>query len=114
MKFNLDHIKGFIIITCFWGFLAFDSYGQENRPFPEPEMQFKDSRMEYSTTELEPISATRPHRDSAQVQLKTIQPAQKPVNKSPEKSTKEKQEDPLSFNFLYYIIEKFKLSDIIE
>lgn len=26
----------------------------------------------------------------------------------------EKEEDPLSFNFLYYIIEKFKLSDIIE
>ncbi|MFZ2906691.1 MAG: hypothetical protein WAZ98_10855 [Cyclobacteriaceae bacterium] len=26
----------------------------------------------------------------------------------------EKEADPLSFNFLYYIIEKFKLSDMIE
>ncbi len=26
----------------------------------------------------------------------------------------EREEDPLSFNFLYYLIEKFKLSDIIE
>jgi hypothetical protein len=32
----------------------------------------------------------------------------RPVEKVP------KEEDPLSFNFLYYIIEKFKLSDIIE
>lgn len=44
-------------------------------------------------------------RDSAQVKLaKPFKPAEKV----------EKEEDPLSFNFLYYIIEKFKMSDIIE
>jgi hypothetical protein len=45
-------------------------------------------------------------RDSIQVKTSI-----KPV-KTPEKPQKE--EDPLSFNFLYYIIEKFKLSDMIE
>jgi hypothetical protein len=48
-------------------------------------------------------------RDSIQ---NSIQPKiTKPV-KAAEKA--EKEEDPLSFNFLYYIIEKFKLSDIME
>ncbi|HET9053565.1 MAG TPA: hypothetical protein VFM90_05295, partial [Cyclobacteriaceae bacterium] len=44
----------------------------------------------------------------------------RPVVKTSEKTQKEeekpqkKEEDPLSFNFLYYIIEKFKLSDIVD
>jgi hypothetical protein len=45
-------------------------------------------------------------RDSLQVKpVKTIRSAEK---------SQEKEEDPLSFNFLYYIIEKFKLSDVID
>jgi len=52
-----------------------------------------------------PASTKEAQRDS--VHLKTIKPL-----KSSEQVQKE--EDPLSFNFLYYIIEKFKLSDIIE
>ena len=44
-------------------------------------------------------------RDS--IQIKPVKPF-KPAEKA------EKEEDPLSFNFLYYIIEKFKMSDIIE
>ena len=44
-------------------------------------------------------------RDSTQTKfIKPVKAAEKP----------EKEEDPLSFNFLYYIIEKFKLSDIME
>ncbi|HMV07809.1 MAG TPA: hypothetical protein PK325_02325 [Cyclobacteriaceae bacterium] len=44
-------------------------------------------------------------------------PAPKTVEKAPkedEKLQKKEEEDPLSFNFLYYIIEKFKFSDIVE
>lgn len=42
-------------------------------------------------------------------------PAPKAVEKSQKDAEKaQKEEDPLSFNFLYYIIEKFKLSDILE
>jgi len=51
------------------------------------------------------VSTKEAPRDSIQVKIT------KPT-KSSEKDHKE--EDPLSFNFLYYIIEKFKLSDIIE
>jgi hypothetical protein len=44
----------------------------------------------------------------------------KPVPRTTEKTQKEdekvrkEEDDPLSFNFLYYIIEKFKFSDIVE
>ena len=52
-------------------------------------------------------------KDSAAtvVPVKFVKPV-KNLEKATEKAQKE--EDPLSFNFLYYIIEKFKLSDIIE
>jgi|SRR5688572_4954465 len=52
------------------------------------------------------VSTKEAARDSVQVKIT------KPATKTTEKDQKE--EDPLSFNFLYYIIEKFKLSDIIE
>jgi hypothetical protein len=52
------------------------------------------------------VPAKEAVRDSVQVKIT------KPTSKSVEKD--QKGEDPLSFNFLYYIIEKFKLSDIIE
>jgi hypothetical protein len=61
------------------------------------------------TTQQEPVSLREPD-------VKTVKPAPKAIEKAhkeEEKGQKE-EEDPLSFNFLYYIIEKFKLSDIVE
>ena len=72
---------------------------------PEPiSVSESESRTTGKTTPS--IVAPKETRDS--VQVKSVKPV-KPI----EKSQKE-EEDPLSFNFLYYIIEKFKLSDIIE
>lgn len=55
------------------------------------------------------------------VLVRETEPKAKPVIKLVEKAPKEdeklqkkEEEDPLSFNFLYYIIEKFKFSDIVE
>lgn len=52
-------------------------------------------------------------RDS---EIKVIKPVVKSVEKAPkeEEKAQKEEDDPLSFNFLYYIIEKFKLSDIVE
>lgn len=43
-------------------------------------------------------------------------PAPKAIDKPQKDSEKaqKQEEDPLSFNFLYYIIEKFKFTDIVE
>lgn len=54
---------------------------------------------------------------SREIEPKTVKPSSKAVEKplkEEEKVQKEEEEDPLSFNFLYYIIEKFKFSDIVE
>lgn len=54
---------------------------------------------------------------SRETELKALKPAAKPVEKTQkeeDKVQKKDEEDPLSFNFLYYIIEKFKFSDIVE
>ena len=72
---------------------------------PDPILS-SESESRNSNKVTPPIVSTKEtQRDSVQVKFT------KPV-KSTEKDQKE--EDPLSFNFLYYIIGKFKLSDIIE
>jgi hypothetical protein len=109
MKFTLTHITGFILLTSIGGMLN-PVNAQENRPYQEPDVIVKYIKIDITSPESEPVTVTRPQRDSVQV---IVKPAPKPI-KATEKSTKDKHEDPLSFNFLYYIIEKFKLSDIIE
>jgi hypothetical protein len=114
MKLKLSHIT----IGCLFVGLtipAIAAHAQENRPYHESEVPVKEVRVDVNLpdTDPTPTTATRtfPTRDSVQIQPKTVKPTTvKPV----EKSQKEKPEDPLSFNFLYYIIEKFKLSDMIE
>lgn len=71
---------------------------------PDPVLSETDSRINNKPA-ISIGTAKEAQRDS--VQMKTLKPF-----KAAEKV--EKEEDPLSFNFLYYIIEKFKLSDIIE
>lgn len=70
---------------------------------PDPEKNSKSSALVISGGGS---SSKEFSRDS--IQQKAIKPF-----KAIEKSAQE-DEDPLSFNFLYYIIEKFKMSDIIE
>lgn len=109
MKFTSAHITGLLLLAGITGVSTY-AKAQENRPFPEPEIIVKETKIDHTSPESEPISTSRPQRDSVQVILK---PTPRPT-KTGEKGNKEKPEDPLSFNFLYYIIEKFKLSDIIE
>lgn len=66
-----------------------------------------ESEFKSSPKPITPVTTTKETSPDS-VQVKT---SVKPV-KATEKTQKE--EDPLSFNFLYYIIEKFKLSDMIE
>lgn len=85
---------------------------QEGRPEmdilrsdPDP-VSISDSETKSVNKSTPIVTSKETQRDSVQVR------PSKPI-KAGEK-TQEKEEDPLSFNFLYYIIEKFKLSDVIE
>jgi len=71
---------------------------------PDPVLSSESESRNSKTTIPTPVKETP--RDSVQVKIT------KPTTKTAEKE--EKEEDPLSFNFMYYIIGKFKLSDIIE
>jgi hypothetical protein len=71
---------------------------------PDPVLS-SESESRSSKTVQPAITVKESPRDS--VQVKVTKPS-----KATEKE--EKEEDPLSFNFMYYIIGKFKLSDIIE
>ena len=71
----------------------------------EPDPVLSESESKTSKLPASSAIVKEVQRDSVQVKLtKPFKPAEKV----------EREEDPLSFNFLYYIIEKFKLSDIIE
>jgi hypothetical protein len=91
--------------------LATAAIAQENRNYNEPEVIFKETKTDpppVAESESRSVIHKPVLRDS--VQVKPVKPSAKPA----EKGSKDKSEDPLSFNFLYYIIEKFKMSDMIE
>jgi hypothetical protein len=91
-------------------FMCLPAIAQEERTQMEIEAMAKEFRTEPDPVDPESKTSTKPAtstRDSVS-QIKAI----KPITKTSDKTTK--QEDPLSFNFLYYIIEKFKMSDMIE
>jgi hypothetical protein len=76
---------------------------------PDPsfstESEIKNNKLTTPVTAMPAGGSKEALRDTAQVKImKPIKPAEKA----------QKEEDPLSFNFLYYIIEKFKLSDVIK
>lgn len=66
-----------------------------------------------SDSEIKIVNKSTPIITSKETQLDSVQVRPLKTIKSNEE-IQEKEEDPLSFNFLYYIIGKFKLSDVIE
>lgn len=85
-------------------------FSQEERTANELEFSTtKSDSPPASEGELKPVKIQAPSSQRDSIQIKPIVKPTKPSEK-----TQKNTEDPLSFNFLYYIIEKFKLSDIIE
>ena len=109
MKLKPLHMMVPILLTGF--IAATPGFSQEERTNSELEITISknDSQpiIEGEARPVKPTVTPTTQRDS--VQVKPVSKVTKPSEKS-QKNT----EDPLSFNFLYYIIEKFKLSDIIE
>jgi hypothetical protein len=101
-------------IGCWALALSFPLVAQEGKPQPDVETtgglrtdpELIPTEPEGRNNKLPVSTVKEVVRDS--VQTKTLKQPLKPVEKT------EKEADPLSFNFLYYIIEKFKMSDIIE
>jgi len=84
----------------------FETAKETPRNEPDPILSSESESRPANKVTLPLVTTKETSRDSIQVKIT------KPTAKTAEKE--EKEEDPLSFNFLYYIIGKFKLSDIIE
>jgi hypothetical protein len=78
---------------------------QENPSGTDPETRVSKN----STAVQESAGIREPDLKNAKPAVKTVEKSQKD-----EEKVEKEEDDPLSFNFLYYIIEKFKISDIVE
>jgi hypothetical protein len=91
-------------------------------PTKEPVKQDQEtpSGIENPETRVNKGSTTTQTNQEAVVirdaELKNAKPVAKTIEKPQKEDEKvqKEEDDPLSFNFLYYIIEKFKFSDIVE
>lgn len=107
--------------------ISFSAQAQEGKPILDPENK------ESSRTDNDPLMGETPDSRSNRslsmpaptgepsvvvrdAEAKALKPVAKPAEKSQkeEEKAQKKEGDPLSFNFLYYLIEKFKLSDFVE
>jgi hypothetical protein len=130
MKIKLQHILlsfGLAITPAGAGLV----YGQDTGtplydPY-DPDMDRERDRIMYSPGETDPVNAKSPSnstvtnspaapKDSAAVSTRPVQRNVKPASEPPKNTSKPKGEDDsiLSFNFLYYIIQKYKLQDIVD
>ena len=108
LKFSLV----LFLTLCFAGF---KSSAQDEQPSQEefnqqhPELNLNDDKALL-------IEADAKTSKVQQNPTGTNTPAATPVKGKPDanKPSGEKTEDPLSFNFLYFIIQKFKISDIVD
>jgi hypothetical protein len=78
------------------------------------ELNLNDDKTLIMDADAKPTKVTPIVRDTPSASqgnnAKKPEQQQKPSGSSGDKT----QEDPLSFNFLYYIIQKFKISDIVD
>lgn len=127
MNLKSNHIAP-LTAVLFALVLPFSGFAQEDKTNFEAEMPGQESAKQDqetpSGTENPEVRINKAPANAAMhegsvvrdTELKSTKPLAKTVEKIQKEDEKAQKEenDPLSFNFLYYIIEKFKLSDIVE
>ncbi len=110
-------VRSFILVTGL-SLMAFVLRAQEGQATFEPQesnhRQFQD---EGKTLNDDHSVHTSPSRDTTQViqRIVPVTPVRTTKPDTQKANRKEKEEeDALSFNFLYYMIQKFKMSDLID
>jgi hypothetical protein len=115
MKVNYSHIFFFFTLTLL-GFLAATPAAAQEDPTVN---EFKDLNQNPDPIMNEDKSVFSEHdhtfkfRDSTHVRS-AVATMQKGKSNDQAKPSSNKEEDALSFNFLYYIIQKFKISDLVD
>jgi hypothetical protein len=116
MKPNFSHFLGFTFLLMTLAF--FSASAQEGMPNNEiPDPNFNPELNVEKPLLFEPERSTSNTEKSSQnkEQISTSSKGGKSKTGDASKNPGTKTEDDaLSFNFLYYIIQKFKISDIVE
>lgn len=118
MKLNFSYLLAFgVVLTLITFFGATPAMAQEEG-IPGYELQdpvHPGINAEEKTLLVDPeIRSFRPVRDSIASRTYSTTTPKKSSEASKSAAKPKNDEDPLSFNFLYYIIQKFKVSDIID
>ncbi len=116
MKSKFSYFLGFT--TMLLTLVIFSASAQEGIPNNEiPDLNFRPEQQDEKPLLFEPEKATVNSEKTTQSKeqitaasksgkSKSVEPSKMPAAKT--------EDDALSFNFLYYIIQKFKISDIVE
>lgn len=117
MKPNFSHFLGFTIMLMTLVFFSANAQeGIPNNEIPDPnfnpELQGEKPLLfepEKSTSNSEKITSL----PKGEI-ISTSKSGKSKVGEASKVSAAKPEDDALSFNFLYYIIQKFKISDIVE
>lgn len=118
MKKSFYQISGITFILLL--LIVFNASAQEGgMPSNEiPDVNFRsDNTIDEKPllTDPEKSNSERSYQNKDQIVPATRSSKPTPTNQVKGNSnSKEEEEDALSFNFLYYLIQKFKISDIVE
>jgi hypothetical protein len=115
MKQNFSQFLGFTFLLVAIPF--FSSMAQEGIPVNEiPDINFHPETNDDKPLLFEPDKSTSNSEKSNQQkeQATTATKTGKAKVGDPKNPGTKNEDDALSFNFLYYIIQKFKISDIVE
>ena len=115
MKVKVPHL--FLTLAAVF-VLSFSVKAQEESPVLEsPEPTTRENNFDEDKTLIyDHPSQTSVMKDSAQSAPRVVNPVAKVAKPEVHKENQKvkSEEDALSFNFLYYMIQKFKLTDLID
>jgi len=117
MKLNFSYLLAFGVTLTLISFLGATPAMAQEEGIPGYELQ--DPMHPGINTEEKTLLMLDPESRSFRIQRDSISGSRsyvtpKKAGESAKAGKPKNEEDPLSFNFLYYIIQKFKVSDIID
>jgi hypothetical protein len=113
MKSNFSHFLGFTIMLL--TLVAFSSRAQEGIPNNEiPDIYVNPELQEDKPLLFEPATGSERVSNSREQVISSPKSGKTRAGEGSKTQATKQEDDALSFNFLYYIIQKFKISDIVE
>jgi hypothetical protein len=118
MKLRISHSFFSLPVLMLGTWVTISASAQSENEYPATELRELNQNQEVNliedkTLSFEHDSRTAKARDSVHFHALPL-PASKIKSSDQTKPSGSKEDDVLSFNFLYYIIQKFKISDLID